>query len=71
MSGNDKYLDKPGTGKFFIAQEDRKEDFSGYIVARNDIKAGEKIPIFGYKKVAESGRTYTSLFQLDKREEDL
>ena len=67
MTSDSKYEEKPGYGSLFVEEnENLKHDFSGYLVAKTTIAKGEKIKLYGYKKVASSGKNYLNIMQLDK-----
>ena len=67
MTSDNRYEEKPGYGSLFVEEnENSKHDFSGYLVAKTTIAKGEKIKLYGYKKVASSGKNYLNIMQLDK-----
>lgn len=70
MSG-DKYELKPGRGGLFLANDDRKEDYSGSIKVQRDVAAGEIIKVYGYKQTSQNGKSYVSLMVLDKKEDEI
>lgn len=67
MISDNKFEEKPGYGSLFVEEDqNKKHDFSGYLVPKTTIAAGEKIKLYGYKKVSSSGKNYLNIMQLDK-----
>ena len=49
MISDNKFEEKPGYGSLFVEEDqNKKHDFSGYLVPKTTIAAGEKIKLYGY-----------------------